>query len=371
MLDHIDTCIVGAGVVGLAIARRLSFSTKSLFVLEQGNSIGQGISSRNSEVIHAGIYYPEGSLKSTLCVQGNKALYQYCLSRDIPFSNCGKLIIAQSEIETSGLEKLLSQAKSNGILDLEFWNKKQIREREPLLKAHLALYSPSTGIVDSHALMSAYLADIFNTGGEIVTKTKVVAVKYQSERFVISCLIDNNPYQFTSRVLVNSAGLGAQSLASVCDFLDPSSIPKLYLCKGSYVSYLPKNPFSHLIYPLPDDNGAGLGVHGTIDTGGQLKFGPDTEYVDVEDYRPSEDIIKRYFEQIRRFYPGVNLSDLQLAYSGIRPKLQGPQDAVKDFVIESDKDHGIPGLIQLFGIESPGLTASMAIGDHVANLLAE
>lgn len=371
MLDHIDTCIVGAGVVGLAIARSLSKRGDSLFLLEQEKSIGQGISSRNSEVIHAGIYYPEGSLKSSLCVEGNKALYEYCLNRNVPFNRCGKLIVAQSETEFSTLEKLLAQAKANGVMDLEFWDENKINHREPSLNALMALYSPSTGIVDSHALMSAYVADISNAGGQVILNTKVVSIKFLDGLFIVSSLIDNESYEFTCKKIVNSAGLGAQNLAGVCDFIDTKRIPKLYLCKGSYVNFTPKNPFQHLIYPLPDANGAGLGVHGTIDIGGQLKFGPNTEYVSTEDYLPSEEIIKAYYDQIKHFFPAVQMKDLQLAYSGIRPKLQGPQDSVKDFIVESCEEHGIPGLVQLFGIESPGLTASLAIGDHVASLLNE
>ena len=371
MLDNIDTCIVGAGVVGLAIARSLGKKTDSLLVLEQEKSIGQGISSRNSDVIHAGIYYPEGSLKSSLCVQGNKALYEYCLNRNIPFSRCGKLIVAQSIDDSSTLENLLNQAKANGVMDLEFWDKKKISDQEPALNALMALYSPSTGILDSHALMTAYVADISKAGGEVILNTKVVSIKYRHNIFTVSCLIENESYEFTCNKLVNSAGLGAQNLASTCDFIEAKRIPKLYLCKGSYVNFTPKNPFKHLIYPLPDANGAGLGVHGTIDIGGQLKFGPNTEYLTAEDYTPSEAIIEEYYGQIKRYYPAVKMKDLQLAYSGIRPKLQGPHDSVKDFIIESCEKHGIPGLVQLFGIESPGLTASLAIGDHVASLLNE
>ncbi|MBL4680101.1 MAG: NAD(P)/FAD-dependent oxidoreductase [Pseudomonadales bacterium] len=369
MLDHIDTCIIGGGVIGLAIARVLSKKTDSLFVLEQNKSFGQGISSRNSEVVHAGIYYPKGSLKADLCTKGNPALYQYCESRKIPFKRCGKLIFSQSDIES--LEELKSRAELNGVVDLKFWNSVSLQKYEPALSAKHVLYSPSTGIVDSHGLMSAFVADLSDNGAQVVYNTQVDAISLQNGHFLIYCNISGDSYQFTARVLVNAAGLSAQNLARQCDFVDPSTIPKLYPCKGTYLHFSGKNPFKQLIYPLPEKNTVGLGVHATIDIGGQLKFGPNSEYIEREDYSLDEGLIQNYYREIREFFPDLKCDQLQLGYAGIRPKLQGPDDAVKDFAIQSADLHGTRGFVQLFGIESPGLTASLAIADYVEEKLRD
>ena len=368
MVDQVDTCIVGAGVVGLAIARGLADLSPEIFVLEQAHEFGQGISSRNSEVIHAGIYYPKDTLKAVLCVRGKSLLYEYCQQRKISHRRCGKLIVATDAEEASALTSISDRAFNNG---LEFWSAAKLQQEEPALRAVLALHSPSTGIISSHELMNSLAADITNLAGQIVPKTEVVSITSESGGFLLGCLIDGEPYQIWTRVLINSAGLGAQQLAARCDFINDSDIPSLYLCKGSYFVYSGKNPFKRLIYPVPEKTGAGLGVHATVDLGGQMKFGPDVEYLDEEDYTVGEEGCDRYYASIRRYFPAIERHHLLPGYAGIRPKLQGPDDPVRDFLIQSEIDHGVNGYVQLFGIESPGLTSCLAIAEQVRELLIE
>lgn len=368
-MDHIDTCIVGAGVVGLAIGRRLASPHSDLLVLDCQEQYGQGISSRNSEVIHAGIYYPAKSLKAVLCVTGKQRLYDYCESRHVAARRCGKLIVATSSNEESALEDILEKAHANGVDDLEYWSRQMIDEREPQVKATLGLFSPSTGIVSTHELMTAYLADIEHQGGSFVGGTFVVSVEIHENRFVLRCSVQGEPYEFTCKVLVNSAGLGAQKLASGIKGLDAETIPELHYCKGNYFTLASQSPFNHLIYPVPEKFAAGLGIHATIDLGGQVKFGPDVEYTESEDYSVSMDRLNDYYKAVRRYYPALADGELNPGYVGIRPKLQGPGDPPADFVIQGENIHGIERLVQLFGIESPGLTSSMAIADYVADLV--
>ena len=371
MADHVDTCVIGAGVVGLAIARQLSTLAPDLFVLEQADHYGQGISSRNSEVIHAGIYYAQGSMKSRLCLRGKSLLYDYCEKRNVGFRRCGKLIVATSPDEEETLESILQTAHGNGVDDVTFWSGQTLQEQEPEVRASLALFSPSTGIISAHDLMNAMATDIAAGQGQIVPQTSVVAVTRETGRFLLHCLIGGERYQMTCRVLINAAGLGAQDLAYQADFLNHAQIPRLYLCKGNYFTYAGRNPFNHLIYPVPHESGAGLGVHATLDLGGQVKFGPDVQYVDEEDYSVSSNRLDSYYEAIRRYFPALVKSQLQPGYVGIRPKLQGPNSPVEDFVIQSANEHGVPGYVQLFGIESPGLTSSMAIAEYVEKQLAD
>lgn len=370
-MDHVDTCVIGGGVVGLAIARRLAVHSSELFVLEQEAAFGQGVSSRNSEVIHAGIYYKQDSLKSRLCLRGKELLYEYCAQRGIAHRRCGKLIVATETSEEEILDGIDDTAKKNGVVDLQRWSASKISKREPAASATAALFSPSTGIVSSHELMATYLADMSNENGQLVLQTKVVSISKRGDNFFVSCEIDGEKYEFTTRVLVNSAGLGAQRIAERCDFLKLDQIPSLYLCKGNYFVYAGKNPFSHLIYPVPEKTGAGLGVHATIDLGGQLKFGPDVEYLDAEDYGVNISRKADYVEAIRRYFPSLDANLLNPGYVGIRPKLQGPGDPVRDFEIQTSETHGIGGFVQLFGIESPGLTSSLAIGEYVEAALLE
>ncbi len=367
-MDHIDTCVVGAGVVGLAIGRELAEAGNELLILDSASDYGQGISSRNSEVIHAGIYYPKGSLKAELCVGGKNLLYEYCEDRGVAVNPCGKLIVATVQSEESVLNDINEKALANGVDDLVYWSASEIAKREPEVLATLGLYSPSTGIISTHELMTAYLADIERRGGSFAGDSYVSSVQRSGSKFVLNCTIQGEHYELSCRVLVNAAGLGARQLGLSIEGMAEETIPPLYYCKGSYFTLARGMPFSHLIYPVPERSGAGLGVHATIDLGGQVKFGPDVEYVDVEDYAVSENRRDRFYTAIRRYFPRLEEDALVPGYAGIRPKLHRKDEPPADFVIQGEDAHGIPNLIQLFGIESPGLTSSMAIADYVKTL---
>jgi L-2-hydroxyglutarate oxidase LhgO len=364
--EMVDVCIVGAGVIGLAIARELAISGKDVLVLEQGQRIGEGVSSRNSEVIHAGIYYPAGSLKAELCVRGKSLLYEYCASRGIGHDRIGKLIVATTEAEEQQLQDIKRQAADNGVDDLVEVSRHRLQEMEPALNASMALFSPSTGIVSAPDLMTSLLADLESCGGTLATRSYVSAVKYGTLGFTVRCDIENELYEFQCERLVNAAGLGAQQLATSIEGLSQEFVPPLFLCKGNYFTYQGRSPFSHLIYPLPERGGAGLGVHATIDLGGQVKFGPDVEYVETEDYAVSDDRLDQGIRAIRKYFPALDQDRLVAGYAGIRPKLQGPGDPFCDFVIQAEDVHQVPGLVNLFGVESPGLTSSIAIAETVA-----
>lgn len=368
-MDHIDACVIGAGVVGLAIGRTLAAHGAEVLVLDREADFGQGISSRNSEVIHAGIYYAPNSLKAVLCVRGKHMLYRYCREHGVGHANCGKLIVATCREEEATLEDIRGKALANGVDDLEYWSRDRLRKAEPHVRATLALYSPSTGIISSHELMQSYLADLERQGGTFAGLTRVVSVHREKDLFTLVCNVGASEYRFTTRVLVNAGGLGAQTVAGCFDFVDPATIPPLYYCKGNYFTLNGRSPFTHLIYPVPEKTGAGLGVHATIDLGGQAKFGPDVEYTDSEDYSVSLGRLDQYYEAVRRYFPALADDQLAPGYVGIRPKLQAPGAAPADFVIQGEDEHGIPGLVQLFGIESPGLTSSMAIAEYVQQLI--
>ena len=362
----VDVCVVGAGVIGLAIARELAISGKDVLVLEQGPRFGEGISSRNSEVIHAGIYYPAGSLKAELCVRGRALLYEYCEFRSIGHDRIGKLIVATTETEELQLENIKRQAGDNGVDDLGEVSRHRLLEIEPALHATMALLSPSTGIISASDLMTSLLADLESCGGTLATRSTVRSVEFGKSGFTLRCDIKNDHYEFQCERLVNAAGLGAQRLAASIEGLSQEFVPPLFLCKGNYFTYQGRSPFAHLIYPLPEHGGAGLGVHATIDLGGQVKFGPDAEYVETEDYAVSAGGLDHSVHAIRKFFPALDANRLVTGYAGIRPKLQGPGDPFCDFVIQAEDVHQIPGLVNLFGIESPGLTSSMAIAETVA-----
>jgi L-2-hydroxyglutarate oxidase LhgO len=370
-MDHVESCVIGAGVVGLAIAARLAARSDSLVVLDAGSDYGQGISSRNSEVIHAGIYYPKDSLKARLCREGKHKLYEYCDRHGIGHRRTGKLIVATHADEGDMLASIQQKAVANGIDDLEFWSQDQLARHEPHVRAVEALFSPSTGIVSCHELMTAYLAEAESHGAALAPLTRVIRLQQHADKFVVDTMIDDHQtYQFSCRYLVNAAGLGAQQVAHLLGHGMASPIPALYMCKGSYFSLQGASPFNHLIYPVPEASGAGLGVHATLDLGGQVKFGPDVEYVDTENYDVSEYRLPAYYEAIRRYFPALADGSLAPAYAGIRPKLQGMDEPVRDFEIQGESTHGMANMVQLFGIESPGLTASAAIADYVVELLA-
>jgi L-2-hydroxyglutarate oxidase LhgO len=367
MSDHVEAVVVGAGVVGLATARALALAGHEVIVLERHALIGSETSSRNSEVIHAGIYYPTGSLKAKLCVAGKWWLYDYCGSRGIPHSNCGKLIVATSEAQLPELERIQKKAAENGVDDLEFWEPARAQALEPELACTGALWSPSTGIIDSHALMLAYQGDLEDAGGMIAFDAALERAAVTADGFHLE-VGGGAPMDLTCRILVNSAGLDAPLLARRIEGYDPAHAPGAHYCKGSYYTLPGKSPFSRLIYPVPEE--AGLGVHVTIDMGGQCRFGPDIEWVDAIDYDVDPKRADVFYSAVRKYWPALQDNALEPGYAGVRPKI-GPAGGINtDFVIQGPETHKIPGLVHLYGIESPGLTASAAIGDAVVAALA-
>jgi L-2-hydroxyglutarate oxidase LhgO len=364
-LDKVDCIVIGSGVVGLAVARALALSGREVMVLEAANAVGTGTSSRNSEVIHAGIYYPTGSLKARLCVQGKHMLYDYCAERGIGHSRCGKLIVATSTSQIEQLQKIIAKAAANGVHDLVLLTRDQAQAMEPQLACLAAVLSPSTGIVDSHALMLSLQGDIENAGGYVVKNTAVNNINMSQTAIEV---IANDGARLVANSVVNAAGLNAPRVASRIQGLLAKHVPSTYWAKGNYFTLAGKAPFNRLIYPVPET--AGLGVHLTIDLGGQAKFGPDVEWVDFPDdltVDPARG--DAFYADIRKYWPALKDGALQASYAGIRPKLQGPGAAADDFVIQSEAIHGMPGLVNLFGIESPGLTSSLAIAELVNQML--
>ena len=368
MTETVDCIVVGAGVVGLAIARRLAIAGREVIVLEAADDIGTGTSSRNSEVIHAGIYYAKGSLKAKCCVAGKTNLYQYCESHGVAHKRLGKLVVATTEEEIPALESTKEKAAANGVLDLTWVDLDELQALEPNLHAVGALLSPSTGIVDSHGLMLAYQGDLEDHGGMIAFMSPVVGGRVENGGITIKTG-GTDSMKLHCRTLVNSAGLGAQSLADTISGIPKNSIPPLFYAKGTYFTLTGKSPFNHLIYPVPVPGG--LGTHSTLDLGGQTKFGPDVSWVDDPDYEVDPTQADGFYDAIRRYWPGLCDGALQPGYVGIRPKLAGPEQAkyAADFMIQGPAKHGVAGLINLYGIESPGLTSSLAIADKVAEKL--
>jgi L-2-hydroxyglutarate oxidase LhgO len=363
----IDCVVVGAGVVGLAVARALARSGRDVILVEAGEGIGVGISSRNSEVIHAGIYYPGGSLKAQLCVAGKQRLYAFCDERGVDYQRLGKLIVATDDSQCAALHTLLEQGRRNGVDDLQWLDAGQARELEPALACFAALWSPSTGIIDSHALMLALQADAEARGASIALHTPLVSARCIEHGFELQ-MGGAQPMTLNCAELINCAGLSAPELASRIEGLPSQHVPTARLCKGSYFSFSGRAPFRHLVYPAPES--AGLGVHMTLDLGGQARFGPDVEWVDQLDYRVDPQRADGFYEAIRRYWPALPDASLQPAYSGIRPKISGPSEPAADFVISGPADHGVPGLVNLFGIESPGLTSCLALAERVLATLA-
>ena len=364
-MDKVDCIVIGAGVVGLAVARALALAGREVMVLDAASAIGTGTSSRNSEVIHAGIYYPQGSLKAQLCVQGKQLLYDYCAQRGIGHSRCGKLIVATNELQVGQLQGIIAKAAANGVHDLALLTREQAQTMEPQLECVAAIYSPSTGIVDSHALMLSLQGDIENAGGCVVLNTAVAQLIRAQEAIEI---IADDGTELAANTVINAAGLNAPQVASCMKGLDARHVPPSYWAKGNYFTLSSKSPFSRLIYPVPE--AAGLGVHLTIDLGGQTKFGPDVEWVDSpHDLLVDSSRGDAFYFEVRKYWPGLKDGALQAGYAGIRPKLQGPGQAAGDFVIQGEAVHGVPGLVNLFGIESPGLTSSLAIGALVSQML--
>lgn len=363
-LDHFDCCIIGAGVIGLAIGRQLALSGRRILLLEQHPHYGSETSSRNSEVIHAGIYYPSGSLKATLCVAGKAALYQYCKDNHIEHRAIGKLIVAQ-QAQEQHLHKLKQQAEANGVMDLQWLSKADLKKIEPQVEADIALHSPTTGIINSHQLMHCLAAEIEANGGLIGLNSRFIEAEPLNQGYQVTIQSQGEPYRFSCQTLINSAGLQATQIAQRIAGQTPDSIPRLHLCKGNYFNLQGRSPFSHLIYPLPEPNTTGLGIHATLDLQGRTRFGPDIEYVQTPDHRVSEHKIATFIAAIQRYYPNLNPALLSPGYCGIRPKLQASGEPAQDFLIQ----HPAAGLINLFGIESPGLTSCLAIAQHVQDLI--
>lgn len=362
-----ECVVIGAGVVGLAIAKSLSETGREVVVLEMADAIGTGISSRNSEVIHAGIYYQTDSLMRRLCVTGRQKLYRYCEERAIPHARCQKLIVATSAEEAGRLKDIAARAAINGVDDLVSLSAREAMAMEPELHCYGALLSPSTGIIDSHALMLTLQGDAENAGASFAFLSPVLAAEVQGSGITVHVGGDE-PIALSCNVLVNAAGLGAPEFARRIKGLDEAHIPRSYYAKGNYFTLSGRSPFTRLIYPVPVPGG--LGTHLTLDLAGNARFGPDVEWIEKIDYSVNPAKATEFAAAIGRYWPGIDTARLQPAYSGIRPKIVPRGAPAQDFVIQDCSVHGIPGLINLFGIESPGLTSSLAIGDYVAGMLA-
>ena len=367
-MEEIDVIVVGAGVVGLACARALALAGREVLLVDAEAGIGMGTSSRNSEVIHAGIYYPPGSLKALHCVRGKGWLYAYCAERGLAHLRCGKLIVATAPEQLPKLAALKETAVRNGVDDLEFLDAAAAVALEPQLRCVGALRSPSSGIVDSHALMLSYQGDLEAAGGFCVFNTRVLRASCTGDGIVVQTagVDDTGTLTLRARLLVNCAGLHAQRLAAGMEGFPAQHVPPTYFAKGNYFSLAGRAPFSRLIYPVPEE--AGLGVHLTIDLGMQARFGPDVQWVDEPEYDVDPARADSFYAEIRKYWPALRDGALQPAYAGIRPKIQAPGEPALDFRIIGPETHGVPGVIQLFGIESPGLTGSLSIGARVAEL---
>ena len=364
-MNQVQCVVIGAGVVGLAVARALALSGREVLVLEAACAIGTGTSSRNSEVIHAGIHYPEGSLKARLCVSGNALLYDYCAKRGIGHRRCGKLIVATAAEQLPQLQGIVAKARTNGIDDLSLLTRAQAQALEPALTCAAAIYSPSTGIVDSHALMLSLQGDLENAAGMVVLNAPVSHAEVGPTGID---LVTVDGTQLRAKTVVNAAGLQAPELARNFTGLDPRHVPQAYFAKGNYFTLAGRAPFKHLIYPLPE--AAGLGVHLTLDLGGQAKFGPDVQWVDSPaDLTVDAARGDAFYAEVRKYWPGLQDGALLPGYAGIRPKIHAPGAVAADFLIQGPLAHGVAGLVNLFGIESPGLTSALALGEYVAGLV--
>jgi L-2-hydroxyglutarate oxidase LhgO len=366
MSERVDVAVIGAGIVGLAIARALALGGRNVLILEAESVFGSHTSSRNSEVIHAGIYYPTRSRKALTCVRGKALLYAYCGDNDVPHRRLGKLIVASSEGEVPALERLKEQAEANGVDDLEWLDERRIAELEPAVRAMRGLFSPSSGIVDSHSVMAAFLRDARQAGAELVVGSPIVSGEVRNDGIEL-VVGGSEPTSIVCDAVVNSAGLCAQSVARSIRGVPQHSIPGTYYAKGHYFTMSGRAPFKHLVYPIPAPGG--LGVHVTLDLAGQARFGPDVSWIDGVDYGFDESRAASFYSAVRAYYPALEDGQLQPGYTGIRPKLGPAGSPAHDFVLQGPKDHGVPGLVLLFGIESPGLTSSLALAEDVKALV--
>ena len=370
-MDRVDCVVVGAGVVGLAVARALARAGREVVVLEAADAIGTGTSSRNSEVIHAGLYYPPGSWKARLCVRGRELLYDYCAAHGVAHRRCGKLVVATDAAQEPGLSALRERAAACGVHDLQWLSGAEARALEPALRCRAALLSPSTGIVDSHGLMLSLQGEAEAQGAMLALCSPLQRLRRAADGFELQ-VGGAEPMQLHARRVVNSAGLHAVALAARFEGLPPLRLPQAHWARGHYFACPGKPAFTRLIYPMPDE--AGLGVHVTLDLGGQMRFGPDVQWIPLaergaEDYRVDPARAEPFADAIRRYWPDLPDDALQPAYAGIRPKVSGPGQAAADFVIQGPAEHGVPGLVNLLGIESPGLTACLAIAEQVGDSL--
>lgn len=366
-MEKVDCVVVGAGVIGLAVARALALAGREVIVLEAHDCIGSEISSRNSEVIHAGIYYPAGSLKALFCVKGRRQLYQYCDEHNVPFKRCGKYIIATDAKQQPQLRTMMEKAHINGVNDMVFLDKTEMRRRQPNVKCVSALWSPSTGIIDSHGYMLALQADLENTGGIVVFNTTVIGGSVATGLLELAVLSGDSSFRLVANNVVNCAGLDGDKLAHAIVGINAKTLPTYSYAKGNYFTYSGKSPFTSLIYPIPNEYG--LGVHVTHDMAGNLRFGPDVEWIDEVSYEVDPHRSEMFYEAIRSYWPELADKSLLPAYCGIRPKINGEGLPAVDFVIQGESEHGIAGLINLFGIESPGLTSSLALADYVKKMI--
>jgi L-2-hydroxyglutarate oxidase LhgO len=364
MADRIDCVVIGAGVVGLATARALALAGREVLLLEAESHAGTVTSARNSGVIHAGLYYTPGSFKARFCVAGNRALYEYCRPRGIDHQNCGKLIIANGVEEEQVLLHLLERAHANDVDGVRLVSSSEAHKMEPELRCAAALHCPTSGIVDQHPYMLALQGDMENAGGTLVCECRVESLARATAGWSIRTG-GASATEIEARFVVNSAGLGAVDLLDRIEGYPKNRIPTLHLARGNYFTVAARSPFHHLIYPVP--HAAGLGIHATLDLGRRVRFGPDVEWIDEIDYSVNTARAPLFYDAIRRYWPGLAADALLPDYTGIRPKLHGPGESQPDFRIESVAEHGLPGLVNLLGIESPGLTSSLALGDYAAS----
>jgi L-2-hydroxyglutarate oxidase LhgO len=383
-MDQVEVVVVGAGAVGLAVARALALAGREVMVIEKEAAVGQGVSSRNSEVVHGGLYYPTGSLKAKLCVRGKEMLYAYCAERGLPYQQCGKLIVATDASQLEKLAKIEVQAAANGV-PVQRLTREQALALEPELQCLAALLSPTTGIVSAHDLMTSLQGDLENAGGMVVLTTQVKSVRFCEQNEALAGVLtaqsamdsgaNGEAFDLGFRFLINATGLYAPLLAQRFQGLSAEFVPAAHFAKGNYYSLAGKAPFKHLIYPIPE--AAGLGVHLTLDLGGQAKFGPDVQWLEgiqspeQIDYSVDPRRADGFYAEVRKYWPGLRDGQLTPSYSGVRPKITPPAEPAADFVIQSQATHGVRGLVNLFGIESPGLTSCMAIGEEVAQVIAQ
>ncbi len=367
-MSDIDCLVIGAGVVGLAVARELALAGREVVITEAAEGIGTQTSARNSEVIHAGIYYPPGSLKARVCVAGRELLYRYLGERGLPHKACGKLIVATSEAQKPALETIMARARASGVETLRWLSGAEAKAMEPEVRCEIALLSPETGVVDSHALMLSLLGECEAAGGSLALNTPITGWRREADGFSVDFGGDD-PATYSVRTVVNSAGHGAPRLLGLLDGFPAAHVPVQHYAKGNYFALTGKQPFSHLVYPVPE--AAGLGIHATIDMGGRVKFGPDVEWVGSD-----QDLVvdparaEKFYAAIRTYWPALPDGALVADYAGIRPKLHGPSEPMPDFRIDGPEVHGVTGLVNLLGIESPGLTSSLAIAGMVREKLS-